>query len=307
MTCYHPLTAWQSKKRNPNTGKSMVVFSPPGRIGDYTQISVACGQCIGCRLDYSKVWAMRCYHESKLHNKNCFITLTYDDAHVPWSSFTGEQTLFPKHLTDFWKRLRKKAGDTKLRYFACGEYGDETNRPHYHAIIFGYDFDDKQLFKSSNLGFNYYISDTLVETWRFGQCTCCDVSYDTCAYVARYVVKKLNGELGKEKYEGIEKEFCRMSRRPGIGKGYYDKYHDDWYSYDKLTIIDNGRTRTLKPCRYYDSLYDLSNHEDLELIKKVRIQKAMNKLPELCVSGRDDAREVFKICQTKSLKRSCEL
>ena len=282
----------------------MVVFSPPGNIGDYTMINVACGQCIGCRLAYSSMWAMRCFHESKLHDHNTFVTLTYNDANVPWSGITGEQTLFPKHLTDFWKRLRKRFSDRKIRYFACGEYGDETYRPYYHAIIFGLDFDDKQLLKRSDLGFNYYISNTLDQTWSFGQCTCCDVSFDTCAYVARYVVKKLSGDLAKDKYEGIEKEFCRMSRKPGIGKDYYEQYHHDWYAYDHLCISDQGRIRHLKPCRYYDNLFDLTNHEDLELIKAKRVDAAMSKMEENVVIGRLDDREEFLKERTKSLKRS---
>ena len=170
----------------------MVVFSPPTNIGEYRCIHVPCGQCLGCRLDYSRMWAVRCYHESQLHDKNMFITLTYDDEHVPWSAVTGEQTLVKKDLQLFWKRLRKhfdKLG-IKIRYYGAGEYGDYTNRPHYHAIVFGCDMDDKQLYKLSELGFPYYVSDTLDKIWEKGQCLVADVSVDTCAYVARYVVKE---------------------------------------------------------------------------------------------------------------------
>ena len=275
-------------------------------MGDYRSIQVPCGQCIGCRLDYSKMWAMRCYHESRLHKHNCFITLTYDDEHVPWSSVTGEQTLVKRDLQLFWKSLRKKFPDDKIRYFACGEYGDTTFRPHYHAIIFGIDFADKLLYKRSGLGFNYYISPLLAETWKAGNSTCCDVSFDTCAYVARYVVKKLSGELGKEKYEGIEKEFCVMSRRPGIGKDWICNNFADVYPYDEVVTFDNGRKRILKPARYYDSLYDIDHHAELEVIKAKRLDRASRCFEENAVAGRMDQREEFKKLQTQFLKRSVE-
>lgn len=303
MTCYHPVNAWLHKtKLNPKTGKKILVFSPPPDLGDYTQISVACGRCIGCRLDYSKNWAMRCYHESKLYKDNVFLTLTYDDDHVPWSDQTGEQTLVLRDLQLFWKNLRKDG--VKLRYFACGEYGDLTYRPHYHSIVFGFKPADLELTGCSKLGFNYYKSNYLDSVWKLGHVLVADVSFDTCAYVARYVTKKVYGEHADQYYQGIKKEFCVMSRRPGIGHDYYLKYGKDWYAYDQLSICDNGHVRRLKPCKYYDTLFDLDNHDQMEVIKERRLNASLSKLAENCVSGRMDQREEFKKDQTKSLKRS---
>lgn len=303
MTCYHPISAWQHKfKRNSKTGKSMVVFTPPADIGNYRSIHVPCGQCIGCRLDYSRQWAQRCYHELSLYDKNCFITLTYDDDHVPWSSKTGEQTLFKRDLQLFWKSLRKKIG--KFRYFACGEYGDDTYRPHYHAIIFGFDFPDKQLFKCNRNGDYLYISDLLFETWKKGQCLVGNANYDTAAYVARYVVKKLNGPLGKEKYEGIEKEFVVMSRRPGIGRYWYDKYKSDLFPSDDCIVQSYGRFRRVRPAKYYSNLYDIDDPASMEQIKLKRQRGAEKGFEEQAQCGRLDAMEEFKVLQTTKLKRS---
>lgn len=303
MTCFNPISAWQHKIRKSNTGKSIVVFKPPSDIGNYRSIQVPCGQCIGCRLAYSQAWAARCFHEMRMHEKNCFVTLTYSDDNVPWSNITGEQTLVKRDLQLFWKSLRKAHPDIKIRYFAAGEYGDITNRPHYHAIIFGFDFDDKKLYKLSKMGFPYYISDELDRIWKLGQCTVANVSFDTCAYVARYVVKKLNGELGREKYEGIEKEFCCMSRRPGIGADWFAKYHADVYPYDEVVICDNGRTRLIKPPRYYDNLYGDCDSVSLERIKEKRLVAAERHAAENSVAGRLDQRAEFKNEQIKFCKR----
>ena len=255
------------------------------------------------------MWAVRCYHESQLHDRNMFITLTYDDDHVPWSSVTGEQTLVKRDLQLFWKRLRKyfaKQG-VKIRYFGAGEYGDQTSRPHYHAIVFGCDMDDKQYYKHSDLGFPYFISDTLDKIWSKGQCTVADVSVDTCAYVARYVVKKQNGILGKEKYEGIEKEFSVMSRRPGIGADWFKRFKSDVYPSDDVVILDGQRARHFPTPRYYDNLLGFSDPKLLDFIKQRRIDS-------ICQENKEDvwnvdrmkSKEAVKKAQLSFCKRSVE-
>ena len=214
MVCYHPITAYQLHQCKSN-GKKAIVFGVPDSRYGYDVINLPCGQCIGCRLERSRQWATRCVHEASLHERNCFLTLTYDDEHIRWSPFTGEQTLYKRDLQLFMKRLRKYVEPIKVRFFACGEYGDSSNRPHYHVILFGYDFPDKRLYKLGNNGYPYYISDLLNKLWTHGYCMLAAVSFDSCAYVARYVTKKLTGEAGKSKYEGIQPEFVNMSRRPG--------------------------------------------------------------------------------------------
>ncbi len=303
MTCFHPLSAWISKDVNPVSGKHYLVFGTPTLKSKFEHIDLPCGKCIGCRLNYSRQWAMRCMHESRLHKENCFVTFTYNDEHVRWSSVTGEQTLFKKDLQLFWKRLRKALDPIKFRYFACGEYGDTTNRPHYHAIIFGYDFKDKELYSVSPAGFPLYTSKFLDDVWSLGQCKIADVSFDSCAYVARYVMKKLSGAEADIKYEGIQKEFTVMSRKPGIGRDFYEKFKSDFYPYDRAILIDDRGSRQLKPPRYYDNLYDLENPDEFKKIKDKRIAQAKLHEAEYSQPGRLEAMEKFKLSQTKGLKR----
>lgn len=305
MVCYHPITAYQLHRSKPN-GKKDIVFSvPSGSRYGYDVINLPCGQCIGCRLERSRQWAVRCMHEASLHSCNCFLTLTYDDANIPWSCVTGEQTLYKRHLQLFMKRLRKHLDPLKVRFFACGEYGDHTYRPHYHLILFGYDFRaDRRLYKVSRAGFAYYVSDELNKLWEHGYCLVADVTFDACAYVARYVTKKLNGEAGKLKYEGIQPEFTTMSRRPGIGAEWFEKYSGDVYPYDRVIMVDDTRVRKLRPPKYYDKLYDAINHDEMELIKEKRVANAKLHEDEIYTVGRLEAKERFKLAQIKNLERS---
>lgn len=198
-------------------------------------VTIPCGQCIGCRLQYSRDWATRLMLENLDHDSSFFITLTYDDDHVPYSNKPQldelnkttyyNKTLAPDDLTKFWKRLRKHFPDCKIRYYACGEYGDNTMRPHYHAIVYGLKFPpgDLKYLKTSPLGHDYFTSATLDKLWKYGFNMVAGVSWQSCAYVSRYVVKKLKGKMSDE-YEknGIVPPFVRMSNKPGIAANYYD-------------------------------------------------------------------------------------
>lgn len=304
MTCYSPLSAWQRVDRFNSNGKRAIVFGEPPLRGKWKQVQLPCGQCIGCRLAHSKMWAIRCVHESKMHFQNSYLTLTYNDDSVPWSSVTGEQTLVKKHLQDFMKRLRFHLSkqDIEVRFFACGEYGETTHRPHYHVILFGYDFPDKYFHTISKDGNPYYISPTLEKIWSHGQCLVADVTYETCAYVARYVTKKVTGDAAKDVYEGIQPEFVNMSRRPGIAKEWFDKYYKDVYPYDEV-IIDG---RKLRPPRYYDEQFEKLNPERLEIIKDKRIAKAEQSMlrDETWKAGRLDRKREYQELKYKDFKRS---
>lgn len=304
MVCYHPISAWQYEKCKPN-GKKAIVFSQPNDLSKWKFVPIPCGQCVGCRLDYSRQWAVRCVHESRLHDKNCFITLTYDDDHVPWSSLTGEQTLVKKHHQDFLKRLRKRFADEKIRFFLCGEYGELTHRPHYHAILFGFDFPDKQLKYFSN-GCRYYTSDILDSVWKMGNTLISDVNFDTCAYVARYIMKKVKGEDAVRYYDGIEKDYVCMSRRPGIAHDWFEQYSDDIYPHDEVIMYRKGKAVKMKPPRYYDNLYDLENPELLSAIKERRLEKGKRHEHELWTPGRMEAKEKVKLAQISRLERIVE-
>lgn len=177
------------------TGGVRPFFSPPGEA-----VQLPCGQCIGCRLDYSLHWAVRCMHEAQMHDENCFLTLTYSDEHVPSSG-----SLDKGALQKFWKRLRKRFPERRIRYFACGEYGERLHRPHYHACVFGFDFPDRELFMMRE-GIPLYTSEALAQCWPFGFCSIGDVTFESAAYVARYACKKITGEAASRHYERIDYE-----------------------------------------------------------------------------------------------------
>lgn len=244
-------------------------------------INIPCGSCIGCRLDYSRQWADRCLLELQYHEHSYFITLTYDDLNVPVSNFTDKETgeigasytLVKKDFQDFIKRLRKNYKyDNNIRYFMCGEYGDTTRRPHYHCIIFGLKLDDLVLLKQSGLGFNYYTSDFISKCWQHkGFILVTEVSWETCAYTARYVTKKLKGKASVV-YDNLNivPEFTLMSRKPGIGKEYYEDNKEKLYKYDYVSVGSENGSRRIRPSRYFDKLFDIDNPLELEKIKVKR-------------------------------------
>jgi len=268
MTCFHPLDAWKSRDLN---SKQMVFCASKGFPGTHTLLP--CGQCSGCRLARSRAWAVRIMHETKLFKKSCFVTLTYSDENLPLTE-QGLPTLDKTHFTLFMKRLRKRFG-SGIRYFQCGEYGEQLARPHHHAILFGIEFDDITLY-SRNMGVSIYHSMVLESLWNKGFVTVGSVTFDSAAYVARYIMKKQTGSDADAHYQGREPEYITMSRRPGIGRLFYDKYKDDLYNYDKCVVLNNF---VLKPPKYYDSLYDLENPERLKRLKQQRKESATNLCP----------------------------
>lgn len=252
----------------------------------YEYVQIPCGQCIGCRIKYSKDWATRMMCELPYHDCACFITLTYNDEHLPLvesvDESTGEivprATLVKRDLQLFTKRLCKHFGYRKIRYYAVGEYGDKSSRPHYHAIIFGEDFaKDRYQYATSIDGFAYYRSTTLEKLWPFGYSMVCDVSYTTCAYVARYVTKKRKGQEAKW-YEllNIQPEFSNMSRRPGIGRQYYDEHKQDIYNRCEMFFQGMKGGIKVRPPRYFNKLFDIEYHDEYERICEENMKKSDN-------------------------------
>lgn len=268
MPCYFPVTLYLSRAgRNKETGKWPLTSIKDGYIDKPKK--VPCGRCIGCRLERSRQWAVRIMHEADMHDSNRFLTFTYRDEELVYG---GKDTgiLYPRHLELFWKRLRKRYGKG-IRYFACGEYGDESCRPHYHAIVFGINFEDEEYHSSKN-GVRYYCSRTLDSLWTHGNCIIGDVTFESAAYVARYIMKK---RLGKDAdsymAEGVEPEFVRMSRRPGIGSTWFDKYESDVFPRDYVVI--RGGTK-VKPPKYYSGKYELTHPLTMEDIKQARLNES---------------------------------
>lgn len=287
MACYHPLTGWKAITVNPS-GKRSIVFNPAHGFHDMPVV-VPCGQCVGCRLEYSRQWALRCMNEASLHEENCMITLTYKDKCLPEYG-----TLVKKDFQDFMKRLRKAISDGrvvcaagKLRYFHCGEYGDKEGRPHYHALLFGFDFADKKEWSRRN-GYPVWRSAVLEELWKYGQSEIGSVTFESAAYVARYVVKKMgDGIPFEDQYlfcdeDGVvrylQKEYTTMSRRPGIGKEWFDRFHEEVYREDGVVM----RGVLSKPPRYYDGKYELIDPDGAAAVcrKRVRCRNRGEETPE---------------------------
>lgn len=279
MSCYHPMAF---RPEYASSGeivgyKYMAPYSPELKIQEPALIKVPCGKCLGCRLDYSRTWADRMIYELDTYSGHgLFVTLTYDDEHVPpaydcdesGEVFCDEEgnpllagyTLKKKDLQDFFKRLRKYYSPRILRYFACGEYGRKPKtglypRPHYHAVIFGLalsDFSDRSCVGVNELGQCYYTSKLFQKFWPFGHVCLSEVSYMTCAYVSRYCSKKAFSEFDLPDF--VLPEFTLMSRRPGIGSYYYELHPDFFDTKHKFFSDMNGQVQTSQPKYFLDKL-----------------------------------------------------
>lgn len=249
--------------------------------GDIVQtLELPCGNCIGCRLERSRQWSVRIMHEASLHECNYFLTLTYDDDHLP-----ADLSLNYKHVQDFLKRYRKQISPTKIRYFFAGEYGDLRLRPHYHACIFGHVPDDLVLFSERGES-KLYTSSFLSQLWFHGFSSVGILTADSAAYVARYVVKKISGPMAERHYEIMDPitgeitrrtpEFAKMSLKPGIGAGWFDKYHTDVFPHDMVL----AKGHAVKPPRYYDKLMTERNPDMMEEVKYSRVVKALDRVDD---------------------------
>lgn len=238
MSCYHPIRC--IKKYDPinKTYKIKFLNKAAELDGEQRHVNyltgevfetflIPCGKCIGCRLDYSREWANRLVMEDKTSIcPSWFVTLTYDDAHLPKGKGTLP-TLIKKHFQDFMKRLRARFPGLRIRFYAAGEYGDRSLRPHYHVVIFGLaDIPALALtwYKFNERNQPMYKSGLLADLWPYGFNVVAPFSWEDAAYTARYVTKKMKGKTAEfyEK-EGIEPEFSLMSRRPALGREYYEK------------------------------------------------------------------------------------
>ena len=289
MACFHPLKGW---RRRDSAG----IGWKPSEVYIDQPMSVPCGQCIGCRLDHSRQWAVRMMHEAQLHEHNWFVTLTYDDEHLPeWGS------LNKAHFQAFVNRLRKARYPAKVRYFHCGEYGDQTGRPHYHAALFGVDFPDRMHF--SNRGeHKVWASDELGQLWGNGLTELGTLTFESAAYIARYVTKKVTGKRADSHYERvdpatgelrrIEREYATMSRRPGIGRGWLQRYMTDVYPHDSVIV----RGQETKPPRYYDKVLEQS---DPDVYQAVRWMRRKNRDTANQTEDRLHVRELCTLARTK--------
>jgi hypothetical protein len=312
VSCFKPIDAWR-------TPSGQVVFYESDGIAN-TRFSVPCGRCIGCRMQRSSEWAMRCVHEASMHEQNCFITLTYNAEHIP-----PDGGLRKKHVQDFFKRLRHHIKPTKVKYYYCGEYGDKNNRPHYHILLFGYNFPDWLLLPhKSPSGHDLYTSPQLEKLWGKGFVQIGDVSFESAAYVSRYIMKKVLGrakeeidpETGLKPYERINAftgeihevlpEYTCMSRggktsrgRPGgIGAEWIARYSSDCYPKDHIHI--DGIRRGIP--RYYDEQLKKENPDMYDDLKAWRAKQGYDSVDN--TTERLQTREKCARAKTSHLERS---
>lgn len=315
MPCYHPMQVWPGEGTTVNGKRKLVFDKRKTRYPEEPQ-DIACGQCIGCRLERSRQWATRCLHEASLYEDNCFLTLTFSNEglalrekqYIKKNKVLTDKGKEPKdvpselsiHTPDlqlFMKRLRKAYGQN-IRFFACGEYGEKCyyceqnkkncmkscrlwkptiGRPHYHLCLFNFNFQDKQQISQTDQGHKVYISDALSKLWPYGQHTIGQVTFDSAAYVARYIVKKVNGPpqekhyqiFNKETWEltNIKPEFTTMSRRPGLGFKWFEKYNQEVYENDYIVI--NGKK--IPAPKYYDNQLEQMDQFHYDEIRDKRL------------------------------------
>ena len=291
MKCFNPIKALRTPDND-------IIFSSDESLG-ISELMIPCGQCIGCRLQKAETWAIRMIHESQFHDENCFITLTYSDEYLP---FDG--SLDYSHPTKFLKRLRsflKSNGyEQEISYYYAGEYGDQLGRPHYHMILFGFDFSSPLTYKGTinekvlqfetDKGHKYYTSTLLTDLWSLGHANLSNVTYDTCMYTSKYVTKKMTGAYQMSHYQKVHSltgefvevlpEQARMSRKYPIGKKWIESFWKDAYPSDFI-IYENKK---LKVPKYYDkwleekfpTLYDqikIHREENASIIDNARLNR----------------------------------
>lgn len=260
MTCYRPVKMWIVGRTD--TGKPLYRPYQTKDTRSLKPIKVPCGKCIGCLLDRTKDWAMRCVHELMYHNKACFLTLTYDKDHID-----DNYSLRKSDFTCFMKRLRKAYPEVKIKYLQCGEYGTLKHRPHHHCILYGLDFsEDRKIYKRSGSGNILYTSEKLNKIWQNGFCVIGNVSVESVQYVCRYTLKKQYGTSALNHYGKRVPEYITCSKRPSIGKKFFDDYHEQMYSHNYIHF--NGKKCRIP--RYYDRCMQQLDEDLFRSVVKIR-------------------------------------
>ncbi len=277
MKCHHPLLASYicSSDGSPMYRVSGLYL---GRKNHPLDKIVPCGSCIACRLNKASDWAARMILELDVAGSALFLTLTYDDEHLPVVESDGELlgSLRKADCQLFLKRLRKRFSDLKIRYYISGEYGGRTHRPHYHAIVFGLgldDFSDVEVWSKNSFNQFYYHSILLDKIWKNGNVIIGNVSRETCAYCARYTLKKQYGASNSYWYRGRLPEFALMSRRPGLGVPWLELHKEFFEDANRVFYLPNlngcsSSTKVYTPKIFMDKLR-LTSPELYDSIKSV--------------------------------------
>lgn len=289
MTCTSPLAAYRD-----GAGAIHIANNKKEKnLERFHELQLPCGQCMDCKLERSRQWAVRMMHEAQLHESNYFVTLTYSDEHLP-----SPPELVHHHFQDFMKRLRRRfaiwdptLGTWVPRYFMCGEYGEQLQRPHYHAAIFGLYLNDLVTYDNE-----LKTSKQLDQIWGKGSCKIGNLTHESAQYIASYCTKKITGEKAGRHYTRVNMEtgeihevtpeYARMSLNPAIALTWIQKYRDDVYNYDY--VVTNGKQN--KPPRYYDKVLqreDPLRHESLAPGRERRAQTRGGDRTEQALAARN--------------------
>lgn len=247
--CLYPIQIYVKRKQLPPYDKLIEVGGMFDLPIDYREkVTVSCGKCLECLRQKSIEWAFRIMDEASCHSENCFITLTYNNDFLPTDEF-GEHSVSRREVQLFMKRFRKAIAPVKIRFFACGEYGAQYGRPHYHLIIFGW-FPSDAYFWQNDGKTKLYRSPLLEKVWKFGFSSVGKVSYDSALYCAKYMNKAQFDKRVMKRgdidhiYSYPTRPFVQMSNRPGIG---YDCVYRCDLKYDR--IYRDGKSTKIP--RYY--------------------------------------------------------
>lgn len=307
MKCYNPRLAFV----NPDGGKPLFTkyrwsqfihtasgFRPPSFDKIRTEfpnvygkpLKMPCGKCDACRLEQARDRAVRCVHESKTRGAGSFLTLTYSTV-PPGGSYDESDIVL------FVKKLRKALGSRQIKTFGCAEYGDRGGRPHFHLLVFGFDFPDRYVWRAGSehgSGHTSYRSPLLEKLWTHGHCELGSLTFESASYVARYTQKKCK----KKQNNGLkpEKAVC-ISRRPGIGFEYFQKHKDDFYSIDAVILAPGSAPQGIP--RYYDRLLEKHDPERYAQIKLDRESKR----PDSEVDNSQERMAVRKGVHQANIKR----
>ncbi len=268
MPCYQPVNL-------PVKCKSLKA----GARSIWSERTLPCGKCLGCRGKQARDWSIRLMNETQMHEHAWFMTLTYSNERLPENG-----SLNPPHLQGFFKALRRERPGKKISYYACGEYGDQTERPHYHAVLYGPDLLDRVPLRSP-AGFHVWRASTLEKYWPYGHSEFSTVTPASASYVAGYVRKKLSKKTHPNAYTRVdedtgelielEQEFSRMSLKPAIGRRWIEKYWRDVYPRDYVLL--GGKE--FKPPRYYDKWMEENHPKVMFGVRCKREDEAMH-IPE---------------------------
>lgn len=304
MPCLYPLKAYRSRDKAATGGYGITFNAKHALIesaGGHLQFP--CNNCIGCRVDRSRAWAVRCMHEAKMHQDNCFLTLTYNRQSLP-DDYSVDLDAYQKFL----KRLRESLPQ-KIRFFGCAEYGSEEGafpfQPHYHFLIFNHRPTDLKLHSKKN-NIPLYTSQALTKLWPYGYSTVGELNYQTAAYCARYVIKKIGGQQAAAHYvrqhpltgllHQVKPEFSTQSRRPGLGSTWLEKYKSDYFPSD-FVVVD-GKKHPV-PTFYTRRLQE----EEQLMLKRRRAATAKIFKPDNTLARRR-VREQVLLSKVSQLKRN---